>query len=170
MNPKRKKRGYFDRLDGAPEPLVGHIERGVNFSEVDMLGIAWHGRYPEYFEEGRAALGDQCGLAYSAFIKAQLAGPVVQLHVDYLTPLELSEEFTIMTSLIWTEGARINNEYVLTKRDGTVAAAGYTVQMFVDAHSDDPCLTSPDLWLDCRRRWKAGEYRHLQIGGIPADL
>jgi len=164
VNPKRRKSRHFDRLEGVPNPLVGRVERRVHFNEVDVMGVAWHGRYAEYFEEGWAALGGRCGLAYADFAQAQLFAPVVQLHVDYFLPLKLSEEFTITTSLIWSEGARINSEYILTKPDGSVAAAGYTVQMFIDVRSDNVCLTPPDLWLGCRRRWKAGDYRDLQSG------
>ena len=162
MSPRRKKNSHFDRLEDAPKPLGGRIERRVHFNEVDVMGVAWHGRYPEYLEEGWSALGSQCGLSYADFAQAGLFAPMVQLHIDYFLPLKLSEQFTITTSLIYSEGARINSEYVLTKPDSNVAAAGYTVQMFVDARTNEVCLTPPDLWLDCRRRWKAGDYSDLQ--------
>jgi len=122
MNVRRKKDAYFERIAGMPEPLTVYIKRRVKFSEADVMGIVWHGRYPEYFEEGSAELGRRYGLSYKDFYKANLRAPIVQLHIDYHIPLVLDKEFTIKTSLIWNEGARLNTEYSLIKNDGSIAA------------------------------------------------
>jgi len=94
------------------------------------MGIAWFGRFAIYFEEIAAELGRKCGLSYADFREAGLRAPIAEYHVDYVRPLVLDEEFTISASLIWNEGARLNTEYELTKADGTLAARGYTVQVF----------------------------------------
>lgn len=142
---RRIKDGYFKQVEQIPPPLVVRVTRRVNFNEVDIMGIARHGRYPVYFEEGSAELGRQCGLSYRDFYEANLRAPIVQLHIDYYPPLFLDEKFTIRATLIWNEGARLNTEYALIKEEGTLATTGYTVQMFTDGISGEPCLNSPPI-------------------------
>jgi acyl-CoA thioester hydrolase len=161
MRIRRKKTGYFDRSEGAPAPLVVRRNRRVGFNEADVMGIAWYGRYPAFFEEGFAELGRQCGLSYRDFGEADLRAPIAQFHIDYHRPLVLDEEFTVTVSLIWSEGALLNTEYTVTKQDGSIAATAYTVQMFVDGASGETCITPPEILERCRRRWKAGEFNWL---------
>jgi acyl-CoA thioester hydrolase len=153
----RKKKCYFERLEGTPEPLVVEIKRRVRFSEADAMRVVWYGRYSLYFEEAAEEIGRRCGLSYKDFMEAGLRTPIAQFHIDYFRPLFLDEEFTIRAALIWHEGARLNTEYHLIKRDGSLAASGYTVQLFVDHNSWEVCIVSPELLETCRRRWKAGD-------------
>ena len=162
MGPRRKKEGYFERIKVAPLPVSIRIKRRVKFSEVDVMAIVWYGRYAEFFEEGGAALGEMCGLSYKDFYKANLRAPIVQFHIDYHQPFVLGEEFTICASFIWTEAARLNTEYKLLKKDGSIAVTGYTVQMFTDSATGKPCLVLPKLFERCRKKWKAGELACLK--------
>ncbi|MCK4487395.1 MAG: acyl-CoA thioesterase [Desulfobacterales bacterium] len=162
MTARRRKNGYFKRIEGMPEPPVVRVKRRVHFSEADIMGIAWYGRYAAYFEEGATALGKQCGLSYKDFYEANLRAPIVQFHIDYHRQLTLDEEFTIVASLIWSDAARLNTEYALIKEDGSIAATGYTVQMLIDSITGEVCIASPELLERCRGRWKAGEFKCLR--------
>ena len=159
---RRARIAYFEREAGVPAPLRVTVMHRVRFGEADPMGIAWHGQYARFFEEGSAELGRRCGLSYADFFEAGLRAPIVQFHVDYLQSLYLDEEFAIRGSLVWNEGARLNTEYELTKADGALAARGYTVQLFIPAGGGGACLVTPPLLERCRRRWKAGEFRDLQ--------
>jgi acyl-CoA thioester hydrolase len=155
---RRGSATYFEREADAPLPLTVSVPRRVRFSEADPMGIAWYGRYANYFEEGAAELGRRGGLSYQAFMEAGLRAPIVRFHVDYAQPLFLDEEFTILASMVWHEGARLNTEFTLRKGSGGVAATAYTVQLFVHADSGEVCLVSPPLLERFRRRWRAGEF------------
>lgn len=155
---RRQKRGYFQPIPNAPLPLDVRTRRRVAFSEVDPMGIVWHGRYPAYFEAAWSELGRAYGLSYADFFQAKLRAPIVQFHVDYFRPLVLDEEFDVKAALIWDEGARLNTEYALIKRGDVLAASGYTVQMFVDAETGETQLTPPPLLERCRRKWKSGAF------------
>lgn len=157
MPRRRKTRPYFDRIADAPEPLVVRVERRVALSEADVMGIAWHGRYASFFEAAWAELGRRCGMSFQDFAAANLQAPIVQLHVDYHRALRLDERFTVEARGIWCEGARMNTEYGVEGSDGTLAATGYTVQMFIRGDTGAACLVSPPLLETCRRRWRAGE-------------
>jgi acyl-CoA thioester hydrolase len=156
---RRKKNGYFERVEGTPEPVSVSVKRRVNFSEADVMGIAWHGRYLIFFEDASAALGRRCGLSYLEFYEANLRAPIVQIHIDFFQPLLLDEEFTVTASLIWNEGARLNTEYSILKNDGSTAATGYTVQMFTDGASGEVLIASPELLEKCRKMWRSGEFK-----------
>lgn len=159
---RSEKGGYFERLAGAPQPLVMQVQHRVSLSEVDVLGIVWHGRYSTYFERAATELGRQCGLSYEDFRGAKLLAPIVKYHVDFHLPLVLDETFTIQASFIWDEGARLSTEFELRKQDSSIATTGYTVQMFIERESGEVCLVSPELLERCRRRWKAGDFKWLQ--------
>jgi acyl-CoA thioester hydrolase len=156
----RRKTSYFERIPGAPDPVVVEIKRRVRFNEADPMAIVWHGRYPLYFEEASEELGRLCGLSYPEYFEAGLRAPIVELHIDYFKPLFLDEEFIIRASLIWNEGARLNTEFHLFKKDGRLATSGYMVQLFINHQSGEPYMVSPELLEQCRKRWKAGELRH----------
>ena len=162
MKKRRELKCYFERSSGSPEPVLTEIKRLVRFSEVDALGIVWHGRYPSYFEEGSEKLGRLCGLTYKDFYDAGLRAPIAELHIDYFKPLRLAEEFTIRSALIWDSASRLNTEYYLLKGDGSIATRGYTVQVFTYADSGEVCLVSPDMLQKCRERWKAGEFHNIK--------
>jgi acyl-CoA thioester hydrolase len=157
----RRKKSYFERIPGAPEPLTVEIRRRVRFNEADPMAIMWHGRYPLAFEEAAEELGRVCGLSYADYLEAGLYGPIVSLHVDYFQSLRLAEEYTVRASLIWSEGARLNTEFRIFGEDGTLATTGYTVQLFTDSRTGEPCLIIPEMLEKCRRRWLAGEF-HCQ--------
>ncbi len=154
----RKQKYYFERIPGAPGPLVAEVKRRVHFNEADPMAIAWHGRYSLYFEEASEELGRKIGLSYAAYFEAGLRAPLVEFHIDYFKPLFLDEEFTIRASLIWNEGARLNTEYHLIKQDNSLASSGYMVQLFTDEKTGAPFMVSPELLDRIRSKWAAGEF------------
>jgi len=154
---RRKKGVYFNREAAAPKSVVVNVPCRVRFSDVDVMGIVWFGKYPVFFEEGSAALGRLCGLSYRDLYKAKLRAPIVECHIDYYVPLYLDEEFTVKASLIWNEGSRLNTEYQLIKDRDIMAASGYTVQLLTDPNAD-VCIVSPGLLEKCRTRWQRGEF------------
>jgi acyl-CoA thioester hydrolase len=157
MNTRRKK-SYFERLPGSPEPIVMDIRRRVHFSDADPMAIMWHGRYPLLFEEASEELGRRCGLSYVEYREAELYAPILSLHIDYFQSLYLDEEFIVRASLIWHEGARLNTEFQVIKQDGSLATSGYTIQLFTDRLTGQPCVVSPAMLERCRSRWKTGEF------------
>jgi acyl-CoA thioester hydrolase len=160
-HPRRKKGGYFDVRPGTPDPLTVCCRRRVSFSEVDPLSIMWHGRYPSYFEDANEALGRRCGLSYADFRDAGVLAPIVQFHVDYFDSPLLGEEVSIIGRMIWTEAARIDIEYEIRKENGSLAAAGYTVQMLVTAEGET-LVAPPPLLTRCRERWAEGDFSDMQ--------
>ncbi len=160
---RRNKDGkYFERIQGAPLPISFAIKRRVKLSEVDVMGIVWYGRYPLYFEDASQELGRRCGLAYQDFYAANIRAPIVQFHIDYYQPLRLDEEFTVKASAPWCEGAKLLIEYEIRKADNAFVTTAYTVQMFTDSYIGEACVATPELLVNVRSRWVAGEFACLK--------
>jgi acyl-CoA thioester hydrolase len=157
----KRRHTYFKREEGAPAPLRCTVEHRALFGEVDAMAIVWHGNYARLFESASTELRRRIGLSYEDFYKAELRAPIVQLHVDYHQPLVLDEVARIQAELIWSDAARINIEYTVFKENGSVAATGYTVQLFTD-RAGQPCWIMPDLLARSQQQWKAGEFREFQ--------
>lgn len=156
---RRKLGKYFKVKQDDLSPLIAKVEKRVSFSDVDMMGILWYGRYTKYFEEGFAAIGRMYGLSYKDFYESKIQAPIVQMHIDYHLPLVLNEICVIEASLIWNEGARLNIEYSIIKENGKIAATGYTVQMFINAETQEPYIILPDILEKCQRKWIDGEFK-----------
>jgi acyl-CoA thioester hydrolase len=162
MNPgRRKKGGYFSAEAGAPSAVIVRLKQRIRFSDVDPMGILWHGRYAQLFEQANEEIGRQCAMTYADFHHECLMAPIVQFHVDYFMPILLGEEVGIIGRMIWDDGARLNIEYEIRKENGELAATGYTVQMFVD-EAGTPLVASPALQEKCRKRWQGGEFGGLR--------
>jgi acyl-CoA thioester hydrolase len=145
----------FPEDEGAPAPLEARVARRVRFEEVDPLGIVWHGRYPSYFEDGRAAFGQAHGLGYLDMRNAGFMAPIVQMHIEYHAPLRFPEEFWITARLHWTDAVRLNFSYRIENGEGAVAATGVTVQLIQNLEGQ-LLLLRPDFLEDFWRRWRAG--------------
>jgi acyl-CoA thioester hydrolase len=159
--PRRQKGNYFPPLPDAPAPIAVRLHHRIRFSDVDPMGILWHGRYAHLFELANEELGRVVAMSYPDFKRERIAAPIVQFHVDYFAPLTLAEVATTIGKMVWSEGARLNIEYEVRKESGALAATGYTVQMFVD-ETGGPLLASPALLESCRRRWLAGDFSNFQ--------
>ena len=156
---RRKLGKYFKVRQDDPSPLLAKVEKRVSFSDVDIMGILWYGRYTKYFEEGFAAIGRMYGLSYKDFYESKIHAPIVQVHIDYHLPIVLNEICMIEAYLIWDEGARLNIEYSIIKENGKIAATGYTVQMFIDAETREPYILLPDIIKKCHRKWVNGGFK-----------
>lgn len=159
---RRKTGGYFKTFPADPPPLKASVKHRASFSEVDAMAVAWHGRYPRFFEMGHEHLCRQIGLSYKDFFAAAIMAPIVQLHTDYHQSVFLDEEVTITITLFWTDAARLNAEYAVIKENGELAATGYTVQMFTDGQTGEPFLVTPELLRACQEKWRRGEFKDLQ--------
>ena len=153
----RRKKTYFKREPNAPSSLVYTHSRRARFGEVDAMAVVWHGHYAVLFEEASTELRRMSGLGYDNFFNAGVYAPIVQLHVDYFQPLELDELFTVKASMLWTDAARINIEYEISREDGSLAATGYTVQLFISATTGESCFALPPLMEEQQEQWRAGK-------------
>lgn len=158
MRKSRNKYEFFERCAGDPEPVTASVTHKLQFHEMDPANIAWHGQYPAFFEKAQEAIGALCSLDYPSLRSKNLIAPIRQFHAEYFIPLHFGEVFTVTASLLWSEGARVNMEYIIRKENGRIAGAGYTVQLFMDALTGEALISDPEFWSDFKKRWRNGEF------------
>lgn len=139
--------------------LTTSTEVKVRFNEVDSLGIAWHGHYVRYFEDGREAFGAAHGLGYLDVYENGLVTPIVQLTCDYKRPLTYGDSILIETTYVDNPAARIHFDYKIYQLERhELVASGSTTQVFLDRHSRELLLSMPAFF----EEWK--------LRALPASL
>ncbi|MCE3281236.1 MAG: 4-hydroxybenzoyl-CoA thioesterase [Bacteroidetes bacterium] len=112
--------------------LTNRTEVPVRFSEVDALGIVWHGHYLKFFEDGREAFGKQYKLGYLDIYKENLATPLVNINVDYKKTVKYGDSVIIETTFINSAAAKIIFHYkIFRTSDNELVAKGESTQVFI---------------------------------------
>lgn len=124
----------------------------VRFSEVDMMGVVWHGNYPTYLEDAREAFGEKYGLSYHRYIKENIFAPLVDIKLQYKHPIKYGQKPVVKITYRPTEAAKIIFDYeIYDPSDGTVFFTGYTVQVFMNR--DYQLLWfSPDFYTEWKKQ------------------
>jgi acyl-CoA thioester hydrolase len=108
-------------------------EIDVRFSEVDSMGIVWHGSYALYFEEAREEFGKQYDLGYMKIFGEGYFAPLVSLDFSYKRPLKYDDTMIVEIEYLPTDAAKICFSYIIyLKNDHSVVATGTSTQVFLD--------------------------------------
>jgi len=134
--------------------LEHRVRVRVRFQEVDALGIVWHGHYLTYFEDARVAFGKEYRIGYMDIRDASLAAPIAYVSCDFLGPARFDDELEVLARLYQHDSAKIEFRYeVSLVSNGTLLAAGTTIQAFVDMEGK-LLLTMPEFMRAFYRRWE----------------
>ena len=132
--------------------LVVEKELEIRFSEVDMMGVVWHGNYPLYLEDAREAFGAEFGLSYALYIRENVFVPIVKMDVDYKRPVRFGMRPVIRIEYVPTDAARVIFDYKLyDKESGDVFLTARTVQVFMD-RDYKLMWFSPDFYTQWKRQ------------------
>jgi acyl-CoA thioester hydrolase len=113
--------------------LIALKEIEVRFSEVDSMGIVWHGAYARYFEDGREEFGKKFGLGYMFIFHNGFYAPLTDLNFQFKKPLQYEDKAIIETSFIDSPAAKIQFEYrIYFPGDNSVICTGSSTQVFLD--------------------------------------
>jgi acyl-CoA thioester hydrolase len=113
--------------------LIALKEFEVRFSEVDSMGIVWHGSYAKYFEDGREEFGKKFGLGYMHIFNCGFYAPLVDLNFQFKKPLPYESKAIVETKYINSPAAKIQFEYrIFLPGDESVICTGSSTQVFLD--------------------------------------
>ena len=113
--------------------LHAEVHLKVPFSDIDAIGLLWHGNYVRYMEYAREEFGRRYGMPYSAYRDNGYVVPVVEMQMRYKQPVRYEDEVTMHIRYIPSSAAKIEYEYLLTRdADGVEMFSAKTVQLFVD--------------------------------------
>ena len=106
----------------------------VRYGETDKMGVAYYGRYMDWFEMGRTEYCRQSGKTFREWEAEGVMLPVVEAHCRYKSSLHYDDEIEIETSI--TKLSRVSVEFtckVYSVETGKLAAEGYTRHAFVSS-------------------------------------
>ena len=134
--------------------LVNKTEVKVRFSEVDSMGIMWHGHYIKYFEDGREAFGREYGFGYYQVYEHGYMMPVVKVDCSYKRPIKYTDDVMVETTFIDSKAAKILFKYrIFNKQTEEVYATGSSQQVFLDTNAQ-LYLTLPDFFVEWKKKHK----------------
>ena len=132
--------------------LLASKEIEVRFSEVDSIGIVWHGAYALYFEDAREAFGQKYGLGYMDIFRNDYYAPLVELTFNYKLPLAYEQKARVDIFYKNSEAAKIIFEYKIHSLDNkNLIATGRSVQVFLDKQYQ-LVWTNPPFYVEWKKK------------------
>lgn len=133
--------------------LVSQKEIDIRFSELDMMGIVWHGNHIKYFEDGREDFGSKFDLGYMEVHRQGFMIPVVDIQCSYKKSIKYETTIVIETKYVDSPAAKIIFEYnIKDKNLGTLYATGRSVQVFI-TNGGELHLTIPEFYARWKKKW-----------------
>jgi len=124
----------------------------VRFSDVDSMGVVWHGQYIRYFEDGREDFGNRYNVNYLDFHSKGFLIPIVKIECNYKRPLVYGDSALVGTRFVDTEAAKILYEYtILNERTNEVVATGSSTQVFLNLNHE-LLLAFPPFFLEWKKK------------------
>ncbi len=124
----------------------------VRFSEVDLMGVVWHGNYLKYFEDGREAFGRKHGLGYLDFFDNNVVTPLVSIECNYKKSLLYGDSAIIHTSYIDCDAAKLLFEYKILKKDTKeLIVIANSTQVFLNSKGE-LLLTFPEFFVNWKNK------------------
>lgn len=127
--------------------LTASVDIRVPFFDLDPAGVAWHGRYFQYFELARCELLERINYSYEEMLNSGFLWPVADTSVRYTRPLTLNKTVRVTACLREWE-MRLVVDYRIEDDDGVVYTKARTVQVPVDAETLELTLGSPQELID----------------------
>ena len=141
--------------------LTASVDVQVPFFDLDPAGVAWHGRYFQYFELARCKLFEGFDYSYVEMEDSGFLWPVSDTEVRFVRPLTLNQEVRVTACLREWE-MRLVVDYAIEGEDSTLYTKARTIQVPVDADTLELTLGSPQVLID-------NVARRLQEEGLPAQ-
>lgn len=127
----------------------------IRFSEVDSMGVVWHGHYAVYFEDAREAFGAKYGLEYLMMYDKGFVEPLVELTFKYKRPIIYGMKSEIEIIYRPTDAAKIIFDYEIRDAETKeVFTMGHSVQVFMDRYTHQLELNNPDFYKEWKKRWE----------------
>lgn len=133
--------------------LTSRIEIPIRFSEIDALGIIWHGHYVKFFEDGREAFGDQYEMSYLKIRSHDFLVPMVNLNIDFKKTVKYGDRVIIETTYVDSPAAKLIFHYKLYRAsDQELIAKGETTQVFTDL-DHELYITIPPFFEEWKKKY-----------------
>ncbi len=128
-------------------PIAGPaVRERVRWSDLDMMGVVYFGRYLRFMEAAEAEFFRALGFTYEALANEHgVWFARVQLRCDYRAPARLDDEVVCRAELTKVGGASLTFAFPIDRADGTRLVDGTLVIAAVDRTSLRPARVPAPL-------------------------
>ena len=131
--------------------IEDRITINIRFSEVDAMGVVWHGNYLKFFEDGRESFGKKTQMTYMDVYKNGFVLPVVKTELNFKAPIYFGDVIEVRSKLINMQAAKVKFHFeVWNLNTKKLSADGFTEQVFLNEKSRELELILPDFYV----KWK----------------
>ena len=123
------------------------IKLDIPFQDADPTGFAWHGNYFRYYDQARSALLKKLDFSYQQMAAAEQFWPIIDTRVRYLKSIFYADSITVAAQLVEWE-FRLRIFYEIRNKEQKLVNEAYTVQVPVQAKTEELIIGSPQFLLD----------------------
>lgn len=131
--------------------LSAEVEIEIPFFDVDPMAVAWHGHYVKYFEVARCAMLRKIDYDYPKMHESGFMFPVVEIYLKYVNPARYGQVVVASASLLEYENRLKIGYAIRDQASGRRLTKGWSVQVAVDAKTNELQFVSPQILLDKMR-------------------
>jgi acyl-CoA thioester hydrolase len=125
----------------------------IRFSEIDSMGVVWHGNYIRFFEDAREAFGIKYGIPYLDVYHNGYYTPIVSINCEYKSPLKYGDEALVEITYFDTPAAKIIFRYTICNAaTGVRIATGNTVQVFLSVADNCLSINNPAFFEEWKQK------------------
>ena len=95
------------------------LKRTVYYADTDSYGVAWHGTYLSWMEQGRVEFCREIGLDLVELMKNNITIPVTNLSIRYKASAKLDDKIVVETWISKMSPITITFTHVIKSEDLT---------------------------------------------------
>lgn len=124
----------------------------VQFYDLDPMHIVWHGNYPRFLEQARAALSEKMSFGYREMSESGFAWPIVDMRIKYVRPINPIHAIRVAATLVEYENRLKTNYLIRDAETDEILTKAHTIQVTVDRASNELCFETPAALVEKVRR------------------
>lgn len=124
----------------------------VQFYDLDPMHIVWHGNYPRFLEQARAALFENISFGYREMSESGFAWPIVDMRIKYVRPINPTHAIRVTATLVEYENRLKTNYLIRDAETDEILTKAHTIQVTVDRASNELCFETPAVFVEKVRR------------------
>ena len=133
------------RENNGPYNIFTETEITVEFFDLDLMNVVYHGNYFNYFEMGRRALLEKIDFNYYEMQESGYAFPVIDVSVKYPGSLRFMDRAVVKTVLLEYEN-RLKLRYeIRNSKTGLLTTKGVSTQMAFNMRTGESCFICPEI-------------------------
>jgi len=131
--------------------LSAEVEIEIPFFDVDPMAVAWHGHYVKYFEVARCAMLRKIDYDYPKMHESGYLFPVVELYLKYVNAARYGQAVVVAAEILEYENRLKIGYRIRDKASGQRLTKGWSVQVAVDAKTNELQFVSPKVLVEKMR-------------------